>query len=232
MKKGFTLAEILITLGIVGVVAALTMPALIQDTAGAKTGPTLAKVRNTFEVANESLFRDNKLSRLSSSGFYKIGDTSDYMTALSDYMKISKFDKSNLSNYKMKTFKGDDAENLLTDLSFRNMSDYNNIWITNDGILHMTNFTDENITQRPHKQIVGRDIVDINGTAEPNSFGKDLFLFNITDDGSLSPNGSIGGLNYNEATWNDGNDQCNASKVDSGLTCAGAIFDNDLKVIY
>ena len=29
-KKGFTLAEVLITLGIIGVVAALTMPALIN----------------------------------------------------------------------------------------------------------------------------------------------------------------------------------------------------------
>ena len=30
-KKGFTLAEVLITLGIIGVVAALTMPALINS---------------------------------------------------------------------------------------------------------------------------------------------------------------------------------------------------------
>ena len=31
MKKGFTLAEVLITLGIIGVVAAMTMPTLIQN---------------------------------------------------------------------------------------------------------------------------------------------------------------------------------------------------------
>ena len=30
-QKGFTLAEVLITLGIIGVVAALTLPALIQN---------------------------------------------------------------------------------------------------------------------------------------------------------------------------------------------------------
>ena len=30
MKKAFTLAEVLITLGIIGVVAAMTMPTLIQ----------------------------------------------------------------------------------------------------------------------------------------------------------------------------------------------------------
>lgn len=31
MEKGFTLAEVLVTLGIIGVVAALTMPALIAN---------------------------------------------------------------------------------------------------------------------------------------------------------------------------------------------------------
>ncbi len=31
MKKAFTLAEILVTIGIIGVVAALTMPSLIQN---------------------------------------------------------------------------------------------------------------------------------------------------------------------------------------------------------
>ena len=30
MKQGFTLSEVLITLGIIGVVAAMTMPTLIQ----------------------------------------------------------------------------------------------------------------------------------------------------------------------------------------------------------
>ena len=31
MKRGFTLAEVLITLGIIGVVAALTLPSLIDN---------------------------------------------------------------------------------------------------------------------------------------------------------------------------------------------------------
>lgn len=36
MKYGFTLAEVLITLGIIGVVAAMTIPTLIANTNGAK----------------------------------------------------------------------------------------------------------------------------------------------------------------------------------------------------
>ncbi len=31
-KKGFTLAEVLITLGIIGIIAAMTIPTLLQNT--------------------------------------------------------------------------------------------------------------------------------------------------------------------------------------------------------
>ena len=37
MKKGFTLAEVLITLGVIGIVAALTMPMLIPRLEKVKT---------------------------------------------------------------------------------------------------------------------------------------------------------------------------------------------------
>ena len=56
MKKfGFTLAEILITLGIIGVVAALTTPALVKNTGHAKVGPALSKFVNTFETGAEEM---------------------------------------------------------------------------------------------------------------------------------------------------------------------------------
>lgn len=43
MKKGFTLAEVLITLGIIGVIAALTIPGLITKW---HKQATAAKVKN------------------------------------------------------------------------------------------------------------------------------------------------------------------------------------------
>ena len=44
MKAGFTLAEVLITLGIIGIVAAMTLPALINKTAGAQYKSGLQKI--------------------------------------------------------------------------------------------------------------------------------------------------------------------------------------------
>ena len=54
MKKiGFTLAEVLITFGIIGVVAAITLPGLNNNISKSKVGPALAKAVNTLEAANK-----------------------------------------------------------------------------------------------------------------------------------------------------------------------------------
>lgn len=47
-NKAFTLAEVLITLGIIGVIAALTMPTMVNNGAKAKIGPELASVVSTL----------------------------------------------------------------------------------------------------------------------------------------------------------------------------------------
>ena len=63
--KAFTLAEVLITLGIIGVIAALTTPALVQNAAKAKIGPELAKVYNTLSEATHLFLNDNNAEYLS-----------------------------------------------------------------------------------------------------------------------------------------------------------------------
>ena len=49
IKKGFTLAEVLITLGIVGVISALTLPSLMNNHTKAQIGPKLAKAVSAFD---------------------------------------------------------------------------------------------------------------------------------------------------------------------------------------
>ncbi len=50
-KKGFTLAEVLITLGIIGVVAAMTIPTLISNTTSAKYRSQFKKTISTLSQA-------------------------------------------------------------------------------------------------------------------------------------------------------------------------------------
>lgn len=51
MRKGFTLAEVLITLGIIGVVAAMTIPILISNTRGARYRAQFKKTLSTMNQA-------------------------------------------------------------------------------------------------------------------------------------------------------------------------------------
>ena len=86
LKKGFTLAEVLITLGVIGVVAAITLPSLLADTATAQIGPKLAKSVSMFEQANESLLSENASDTLIDAGFWP-GAT--YTKELRKYLKGS-----------------------------------------------------------------------------------------------------------------------------------------------
>ena len=66
-KNGFTLAEVLITLGIVGIVAALTIPTIFNAVFKHKTEVTLKKAYNTMANAlrraqvdhDDTIFWDN-----------------------------------------------------------------------------------------------------------------------------------------------------------------------------
>ena len=59
LKKGFTLAEVLITLAIIGVVSALTIPALVQDASEAEIEPKLRKAQTAIVQANKTLLYKN-----------------------------------------------------------------------------------------------------------------------------------------------------------------------------
>ena len=64
MKKGFTLAEILITLGIVGVVAALTLPGVVMSYQKKVYVAQLQRIYNQFVNGTKGLMSENGLDSL------------------------------------------------------------------------------------------------------------------------------------------------------------------------
>lgn len=284
-KKGFTLAEVLITLGIIGVVAALTAPALIQNTGSAKVGPTLAKAVTTFEVANQNMFNAIDVTGIKgiASAAGKHGQTaynsSMYIDNLSNYMKMSAFTdaanttsgeklyKDMLKNYNGATYTTGGSELYVHDLSSA-LASNNSYAMTRDGLLYVIAMRDlgalideKNNEQNENGEYiinsaskfqemynrimalnnpseVGTVLIDINGKKEPNRIGKDAFVFVLMQDGSLRPFGgnkwSTKSDSDNKAyNWRNGTaDKCNETEITSGWTCAGSVFENNLKVIY
>ena len=80
MKKGFTLAEVLVTLGIIGVVSAMTVPTLMQNHQRKTYVTQLHKVYNELNQAFQQFKNDNNALTLLEAGL------SD-QTAVNNFLK-------------------------------------------------------------------------------------------------------------------------------------------------
>ena len=85
-KNAFTLAEVLITLSIIGVVAALTLPSLNLSVQNSKVGPSLRKFINTISNANEMILSENQSNTLRSVFDAGNGDNIDVEAATEAYI--------------------------------------------------------------------------------------------------------------------------------------------------
>ena len=208
MKKkfGFTLAEVLITLGIIGIVSALTAPALSTNTQKAKIGPALARFSSVLGSAIQEYMVGNDLTDLSDE---TVGDA--FLDKLSKYMVMEKLDANQCSYNVMR---GSSVNNIisgcyqLNDCTVINrfVSDSNNYWAYID--------------------------VDINGPKKPNQIAKDCFEFIIYPDGRVLAFGSNAMKNKTPAYKNY---SCNPNSNGDGndrWACTGAVADNNWKAEY
>ena len=80
-KKAFTLAELLVALGIVGVIAALTLPSLMNMKQEASAGPQLSKVKASVEDAASRILLEDPSKNLK--------EYTDFTGKMSEYLVMS-----------------------------------------------------------------------------------------------------------------------------------------------
>ena len=90
-KKGFTLAEVLITLGIIGVVAAITMPMLITNVRNQVRAKRIENIEQKFSKATDKMV---------ALGVYTgLGSTENFVNELGKHLKLAKVcDNDNLQS--------------------------------------------------------------------------------------------------------------------------------------
>ena len=89
-KVAFTLAEVLITLGIIGVVAALTMPVLLSNVQDRVKQKRVENIKQKLSKVTDAMS--------ATSGINGYGDTMSFIQEMNKHMKIAKIcDNSNLS---------------------------------------------------------------------------------------------------------------------------------------
>lgn len=217
-RFGFTLAEVLITLGIIGVVAAMTMPTLMNQTNGAQYKAAYKKALSaisqgvTLNVALDgSSFADAVAGTAGSKDKPTTGDS--VASILNSRMNIVKTSDATNSGYGM-TGEGASATSkfpakitgLVADSNGKNPGDEGYARTTdqitpdtflffNDGSMFAfqassaTNCTqDTNVTG--HQECVG--VIDVNGTKGPNK--------QVICDGATDPAATVANCSVNSPT--------------------------------
>lgn len=185
-KAAFTLAEVLITLGIIGVVAAMTMPTLLQKH---QEQTTVAKVKKFYSLINQALLlaiKDN--GYVDEWNFIEFNEngglrSSEFVQYLKPYLKISKDCAENTGCLKysenIKLLNGNvHSVNYETNPYFYKMilADGTYIYLRRDNISQNKPCTG---TDFGYTNVCGGVWIDINGGNQPNTIGKDIFTFVI-----------------------------------------------------
>jgi len=179
---GFTLAEVLITLGIIGVVAAMTIPTLITDITNREMEAKFKKAYSQLNQMAKSYAAESDMTIpigvRSGEGMGKI--FSKHLKGFS-VLNEDKWDSTEEDDTpswaiynKYKNFKGG---------TVKQICDVSGAYTDLSGIVYMWN---DNPAEGQNGPVI---CVDLNGNARPNIVGIDYFLFIATVDGMIIPMG-------------------------------------------
>lgn len=232
MKKlkivGFTLSEVLITLGIIGVIAAITIPIILQKVVN---NATTAKVIQTYKILYElygQLEQDSAPGDISGHDAFIINyDRNAGWETLKNYLPLadSKTAAQGCGTYFLnQNYNCLDGSGTMTTgtCSTANIPILNcetNRGLLKNGVAIAAQPSGTCSTAKQYPCV--RFIIDTNGLKPPNTLGRDAFIFDMFYDGVFplgSPNKS----------WQHGyveqnvKEDCNTST--SGRTCAYKIL--------
>ena len=168
--NAFTLAELMIVIMIIGVIASITIPGLLNDTNDSEFNTALKKAYSDLAGAIVLIQANNN-------GVVSVGDVSgsSSTTLRSDFCSV------------MTCTKTDTTQNLFGSTDYKFYKGGNSGWpasssspaaMLNNG--NIIEFTSNSTCSGTPITTCGTIAVDINGTKGPNMFGKDTYQFWIT----------------------------------------------------
>lgn len=246
MKKfGFTLVEVLMTLGIIGVVGMLVTPSIMENGRNETNAARLSSAVSNFEngiqtgmaadnaedlyhwdvwtnavAEEEDTFYGNITRFMALSGHEETG--ADLTKFYNDTPAMMDADFTRGSN-----IDADDFNGIYTALTAKNGTMY---FIAHKANAANTPGINDGEGNEAFARSHGRTmyskaadvIIDVNGTTRPNIVGRDIFVFALSSEGTLFPYGSQEVHRYDNdiPEWNDNcpnNSQtCTARVVESG----------------
>ena len=225
-KAAFTLAEVLITLGIIGIVAALTIPTLVSEY---QKKQTVTALRKSYATLQQALLMSQNDNGPVESWDTSLNGNEFFVKYIADYVKSSaNFTSAELWKLAPRYMLNGSVYNGTTYDRFSSKSAH---FVLSDGTLITTSLD----ADYEGGLWVG---IDVNGTAAPNTIGKDTFLFFLSSKYGLKPLGDEGTY----TTWRfpygkysrdyvislSSVNACNGQK--NGYWCAALIFHDGWQI--
>ena len=191
-KNGFTLAEVLITLVIVGVVAALTIPTVINTYVESST---VGKVKKGLSILGQAKrlaeAQNGSIIGWDFEGSDNAQDSNKFWRYLKPHLSVVKECDygSNPADCSVSTLKGLSTSNNYAFWGYYKfiLSDGSVMWFRISG--PKCSSTVQNVDN-----VCAIFFYDINGDKKPNTIGKDVFSYNMNIDGVYPSAGScLGG---------------------------------------
>lgn len=214
-SKGFTLAEVLVTLGIIGVVSAMTVPALMQNHQRKTYVTQLHKVYNELNQVLMQYQNDKNALNLMEAG---LTSTAAVQNIITTYMKVvSTCDNASAPCFsdKYKYING-------TDVSTSSFTSTSKSFVLSSGVAIRP------IYSKPSTFKIANFMVDINGQKGPNVAGRDLFFLYLYSNGVIDdgPDNAA----YNAPLTKEQREAMNCEASLHG--CFGRLLNDNWKMNY
>lgn len=229
-KTAFTLAEVLITLGIIGIVAAMTMPALINKTQDKVLETQRKKAENSLANGYKRILALNEVFKTDETKMFSIECLEDILFCFSKENKKA-FNIIRDSSYTA------DKDAIVAAMpneyakSKMKWDDMFYIFQTVDGYTYGLNL-DRNEFEKGNYNV--SIYADVNSSKNPNTYGNDLVTYLLTPNGRISDTTNYGGEDPYQGCSLDNAESCSMdacyalqSSFFEGTECRYAEYDYD-----
>lgn len=219
-KKAFSLAELIIVLGLVGMIANLTLPSLIRD---AKETSMVSQVKKAYSVLSRACTMAINESGAPQGWGITAGASAPMLTTITPYLNVVK----DCTDGSTGCWPTGIAYRYLSNAEFGIIDEagYPSIKLTDGSIIYgygdAATCTNPVGTSAALQSECGRYAVDVNGQRGPNQWGHDLVQFYLTRLGIIP----LGTETDNSIYRFDNN--CKNSTTQEGRGCTAWILYNE-----
>ena len=217
-SRGFTLAEVLVTLGIIGVVSAMTVPTLMQNYQRKSYVTQLHKIYNQLSQATLQYVTDKNAINLQEAGLNNANEIDAFMKK---YFKIVQDCSNDISacaassDYKK-------MDGTAYPLFYDNGYGFKYYILANGSLIGLLNYDTNKIQVN----------LDINGKQGPNIVGRDTFAFNIYKSNGLIDDDCGSAPCTEEERETTFENQCISSTTSGWFGCFGKILNDNWEMTY